>query len=334
MKSDRMKLIKLTVLALLFTGASQNLTAQENTGFTPYGKPVFLVFSNVHATLDQGGINPAFELTRVYLGYEYFFSKSLSSRVNIDMGDPGIGGLQMTAYIKNAYLQYKADKFSTRFGMIGTDQYNLIEKNWGYRYIFKTLQDEYAFGPSADLGAAIEYSPSKIISFDASVLNGEGYKKLQSDSALKYTAGITLKPTESLTLRAYTDYMKKDYAQNTYSFFAGYAVKAFRIGAEYDIQKNNRMIYRHDISGISAWASAALSKKISAFIRYDKLWSDKPAGENDPWNLEKDGQLFLAGFDYSPVKGIKIAPVYTGWNPSGAGKKLTSSAGLYFEIKL
>ena len=44
--------------------------------------------------------------------------KNISSRINLDVADPGVGKLQMTAYVKNAYLQYKTDKLSTRFGMI------------------------------------------------------------------------------------------------------------------------------------------------------------------------------------------------------------------------
>ena len=31
-----------------------------------------------------------------------------------------------------------------------------------------------------------------------------------------------------------------------------------------------------------------------------------------PWNYNKDGQLFMAGFDYSPTRGVKIAPTFPG----------------------
>jgi hypothetical protein len=327
------KITKYISLLLLLT-TSLKSHSQASDDFKPYGKPVVLVFGNVHYTFNDLGNTKAFELTRVYLGYEYFFSKSLSSRVNIDVGDPGSGDLQMTAYIKNAFLQYKTEKFTGRIGMISTDQYNLIEKQWGYRYIFKTFQDEYAFGPSADLGAAIEYAPSKIISFDASVLNGEGYKKLQSDSAFKYTAGVTLRPFPGMILRAYTDIMKKDYTQNTISLFAGYTYKGLKTGVEYSIQKNNKMINGHDFSGISAWASIRFAEKYSLFARYDNLRSETLTGQNNPWNFSKDGKLFLAGLDYSPVAGIRIAPVYMGWLPSDNSEKLTSTAGFYFEIKL
>jgi hypothetical protein len=321
-------------LSILMLSTSLSSSGQASDEFKPYSKPIVLIFGNVHSSFNNSGYNNAFELTRVYLGYEYFFSKSFSTRVNIDAGDPKVGDLQLTAYIKNAFLQYKSGKFSGRIGMIGTDQYNLIEKQWGYRYIAKTFQDEYAFGPSADLGAAFEYTPSKLISFDASVLNGEGYKRLQSDSTFKYTFGATIKPVQGLTLRAYTDYMKKDFAQNSWSFFTGYAIKGLKTGLEYNIQKNNKMLSDHDFSGISVWASMRVAEKYSVFARYDYLGSRTLNGAAAAWNLDKDGQLFLAGMDYSPVTGIRIAPVYMGWKPSDASKKFTSSVGLYFEIKL
>ena len=123
-----------------------------------------LVFTNVNSTFNKNGNSKAFEITRAYLGYEYFFSKNISTRINLDVGDPGVGKLQMTAYIKNAFVQYKNEGLTARFGMFGVDQYNLQEKQWGYRYVYKSFQDAYNFGPSADLGAGFEYSPAKFIS--------------------------------------------------------------------------------------------------------------------------------------------------------------------------
>jgi hypothetical protein len=327
-----MRKIRLTVLFIVIL--SVNLYSQTTGNFAPYGRPVFLIFSNVHYSFNKNGGNPAFEITRLYLGYEHFFTDKLSARANIDIGDPGIGSLQMIAYVKNAFLLYKGNKFSGRIGMIGTDAYNLIEKQWGYRYIFKTIQDENGLNPSADLGAAVEYSPAKFISLDASVLNGEGYKRLQSDSILKFTAGFTLKPVKRLQFRVYTDVMKKNNLQNTLSFFTGYTDEKLRLGFEYSIQRNNRMINNHDLSGLSAFASLQVSEKLRILARYDRLGSETLANDINPWNYNKDGQLFITGVEYAPVKGIKIAPVFIGWKPSDKNRPFTSTPGLHFELKL
>ena len=186
-----------------------------------YGEPVVLIFSNLHSNFSKDGHAEAFELTRAYLGYEYYFNRNFSGTAVLDVADPGAGGLQMTAIIKNAYLKYSNRKFSIRTGVIGTDQYNVQERQWGYRYILKSFQDEYGFGPSADLGAEMEYSPLKVITLDFSVLNGEGYKRIQSDSALKVTGGITLKPFRGFLLRGYYDQMGTSFSQRNRSSFRG-----------------------------------------------------------------------------------------------------------------
>ena len=327
------KITLLLLLALIIALPIFNANAQTDNAFTPYGKPLVLVFTNVNSSFNKNGNSSAFEITRAYLGYEYFFNKNISSRVNIDVGDPGVGKLQMTAYIKNAYLQYKKDGLSARFGMIGVDQFNVQEKQWGYRYIYKSFQDAYNFGPSADLGAGLEYSPSKFISLDFSVLNGEGYKKLQSDSTFKTTFGLTIRPFDGFVLRGYYDMMKHNYNQTSLALYAGYSYKDFKAGIEYNNQKNNSMIDNHDFSGISVYTSLQLTDKYSIFTRYDKLWSVTIDGEIITWNYNKDGQLFMVGFDYSPTRGVKIAPTFLGWAPHNKSKSFTTTIALNIEIK-
>jgi hypothetical protein len=312
---------------------SIDINAQSDSSFTPHGNPFALIFSNVNYTINESGNNKAFELTRSFLGYEYFFSKKISSRICIDLADPGVGELNMTAVIRNALVQYKNNNFSARFGMFDVDQFKVQQAQWGYRYIYKSFQDAYKFGPSVDLGAAFEYSPSKIISFDFSVLNGEGYKKVQSDSTFKTTFGITLKPFNGFTLRGYYDIMKNNYAQSSIALFAGYTIKKFKTGVEYNIQKNNGMINSNDFSGVSFYSSLQLSEKFSIFTRYDYLKSVVPDNETEPWNKSEDGQLLIAGFDFTPTRGVKIAPTYFGYAPSDKSLSFTSRFGLYFEIR-
>jgi hypothetical protein len=322
-----------TVSLIMFMLSSVQISAQTANDFSPYGKPLALVFTNVNSTFNKTESSKSFDLTRVYLGYEYYFTKNISSKVNIDIGDPGVGKLQMTAFIKNAFLQYKSNNFSARFGMIGVNQFSVQEKQWGYRYIYKSFQDAYNFGPSADLGAAIEYSPIKQISFDLSVLNGEGYKKIQSDSTFKTTFGLTIKPFEGFVLRGYYDMMNHNYNQTSLALYAGYTYKQFKTGIEYNIQNNNNMINNHNFSGISVYTSLLIAEKFSVFTRYDNLKSETIEGESNPWNLSKDGQLFMAGFDYSPTHGVKIAPTYSGWSPRDNSMYYTSTIALNVEIK-
>jgi hypothetical protein len=334
MKEDIIRSLSLLLLVSVSTFYSlSDARAQTDSSFVPHGKPLALIFSDVNYSFNKEGNAQAFELTRAYFGYEYFFSKNISSKLTLDFADPGMGELQMTVIVKYAYLQYKRDKFSARFGMISTDQFSLQESQWGYRYIIKSFQDAYRFGASADLGAAVEYSPAKIISFDLSVLNGEGYKRVQADSTFKTSLGLTLKPFKGFAVRGYIDFMNNDFAQTSASVFAAYTLKKFKTGLEYNVQKNNNMKGEHDLSGISVYASLGIGKKFTVFTRYDNLKSGIVSPEPDPWNLKKDGQIFIAGFDYSPVKGVKIAPTYIGYSPEDKELSFTSRVGLYFELR-
>ncbi len=326
---------KIILLLIILLPASEagNLKAQNDSAFSPNGKPFALIFSDINYKVNTDGNSKAFEITRSYLGYEYNFTRNISAKVNLDVADPGVGKLQMTAYVKNALIQYKKDNFSVRFGMIGTDQYNIQEKQWGYRYIYKSFQDAYGFGPSADLGAALSYSPVKYVTIDLSVLNGEGYKKIQADSTFKTTFGITLNPFKGLVLRGYYDFMNHNYNQQSLALYAGYSFKRVKAGIEYNNQKNNGMLNGRDFSGVSAYSSVGVGNKFTIFARYDNLWSVRLPGQTDPWNNSKDGQLYMVGFDYSPVRGVRISPNYQGWSPSDGTIPFTSSIALNFELK-
>ena len=87
--------------------------------------------------------------------------------------------------------------------------------------------------------------PVKIHVVDFSVLNGEGYKKIQADSTFKTTFGLTIRPFNGFILRGYYDMMNHKYNQQTLSLFAGYTYKTFRAGIEYNNQKDNGMLNDH-----------------------------------------------------------------------------------------
>ena len=55
-------------------------------------------------------------------------------------------------------------------------------------------------------------------------------------------------------------------------------------------------------------------------------------GDEDPWNYEDDGQLFIAGLEFHPVKGLMITPNYQGWFNSD-GSPSFHSAYLSLELK-
>ena len=327
-----MKRVKIALLMVLTISLS--LTAQNNDGFKPSGKPFMKIFSNFNAVDLGGDISPAFQLKRGYLGYSYKFSPNFSAKINIDVGNPGLGKLEHTTYIKNAEMTYKTGDFSVNFGMISTKLFKVQEKNWGHRYLYKTFSDEYKLGHSADLGVNVTYKPLSFLTVDAIVINGEGYKKEQADSTFKAGLGLTVEPIKKVQLRAYYESMPDDVNQNTLAVFAGYTGSKLHFGAEYNKQWNHNRVMDQNYGGFAGYFSYHFNKKFELFGRYDNLSSVEISGETNPWNIEKDGQLYMLGFEYTAIKGIKVAPNFRGWKLAGEGSSMIFSGFINVEIAI
>ena len=328
-----MKKIGLTAAAMLCI-IVMGMTQETQKTFVPEGKPFAKVFSNFHSTMSDGESASAFEITRVYLGYGYSFSKNFSGKLNFDVGNPGVGGLQMTAYIKNAYLNYSLNNLSVSFGLISTTQFKTQEKFWGNRYVEKSFQDLYKFNASADLGVSLAYKLCDFASVDLSLFNGEGYKKLQADSSFQTAIGLTLDPVDKITVRGVYDFLPGgDATQSTISGFVGYTGSDLSIGAEYNYQSNTGRMDAKDVFGTSVYAGYSPSKKVKLFARYDNLSSNTLSGATADWNVAKDGQLIIAGLEYEPVKGVKLAPNFQSWNPASDTKPNITTLLLNCEFK-
>jgi hypothetical protein len=325
------QMIRFALLFVIILCGSMMLKAQDV--FQPGGKPLIRIFSNYHTTLSGGETANAFELKRAYLGYTHNFSEQFTGQVVLDIGNPGVGKHEMAAYVKNAFLRYSANNLSVNFGMIATTQFKVQESAWGYRYLEKSFQDEYKFNSSADLGVSVAYRIGDILSADVILANGEGYKKIQSDSALRAGIGLRLTPIDGLTGRVYYDYSNKTYKQQSITTFLGFEAERFSVGAEWMKMFNYNFVYERERNGLSFFTTVNASERTKIFARYDNLSSNTISGEATAWDLENDGQRYILGFEYSPVMGIKLAPNFKGWSPSDSSKEFISSFILNCEVK-
>ena len=313
----------ITLLSVAMASSAFAGSNEASGEFKAGGKPTATVFTDFKYSMYDSKQNAAFEISRAYLGYAYNFSPDFSAKVVFDITSAnnaaGTFPSAYTAYVKNAFAEYSHDILKLDFGMIGTSTFNLQEKMWGKRYLLKSFQDLNGYGSSADLGfgATVKIAPQ--LSLDAQVLNGEGYQKVQADSVVKLSVGLTYQPVKNLYVRLYTDYMKKDNTQNTASAFVGYKDDKLTLAGEYNYQKNNKMKKNHNLTGLSFWGNYAISKATAAFARFDNLTS-----KND-WNTAKDGQLYVAGLEFVPTKGIMVAPNIQVTNPKANGAKSTTN---------
>ena len=323
------RILTMGIIASLGLGAM----AQEPAEETPQGKAIIQVFGNLHTGFGADNDDRGFELDRSYLGYQYSFGKGLQMKAVMDIGkSSSVSDYQRIAYIKNAQVTWKSGRWTLDGGLISTTQFKVQEKHWGYRYIMKSFQDEYKFGSSADLGISAAYKFTDVVSADAIIVNGEGYKKVQEKDGLQYGLGLTVTPVKGLTLRMYGSLNEsaQNGAKDAYNWaaFAGYQNDRFSLGAEYNIYQNTGFVNDADQYGLSVYGTAHLSKAVDVFARYDYLSS------KDDWNIGKDGTAAILGAQFKVCKYVKIAPNFRMNIPSadGADNGYSAYVSCYFGI--
>jgi len=304
--------------------ASHSLLGQENT-LSSKGKVTGKVFFNYHANTTSGvAQKSAFQLTRAYVGYTYNINKQFSTTVLLDAGKSA-GGSDHSVFIKNAKITYKAsEKITLSAGIFGMKQFKEQEKFWSYRYLYKSFNDEYKFGTSADAGVMAAIKLSSQFKIDLLFVNGEGYKKAQDiNGSTRIGANFVYKPSKNWTLKAYVDTMKgtdivditKETTMTNSAFFIGYTIEnLFRIGAEYNTMQNGvsykKPVAGINLQGVSVYATYIINKKWNVFGRFDQLTSDAQIGQLTNWNHFTSGNKTVIGFEYQPIKEVKIALNY------------------------
>jgi len=350
-----MKKIYLSLIVLLGMGYSVSAQTVQSTDdtFKPSGRPIVTVFSDFTNVNYNGRSNNAFEVTRAYFGYGYNFSSDFSGKVIFDIANSAsisvTDGLNLTdkkitgtlpsaysVYLKNAYAEYNHGILKADLGVIGENIFDLQESVWGKRYLYKSFQDVYGFGNTTDLGAKIKLQFIPEVALDLAVFNGEGFKKTQADSTVQLAVGLTIQPVKNFFARVYVDYLNYSkipissaiVVQTTFSAFVGYKSEKGSLGVEYNLQSGHASTKDNDWSGISIYGTLPVIEKLSVFARFDDLISKKIGTATQGWNTTTDGQVYIAGVEFVPVKGIQISPNIRYSNLSATDAKATTTINL------
>lgn len=309
--------------------------AQDTDEFKPSGKVEARIFTGFNTTFSDGESHSKFDVTRAYFGYGYNFSKALSGRVVYDVADPSVGKLKFTGMLKFAYLRYQTEKLTVTGGMIPLPEFAHADKKWGYRYIYKPSHDEYGFGTASDLGLSVAYRIAPWITADLTLMNGEGFKLTEADSTLKKAVGVTFVPLRNVSLRGYYDNMARDgLNQHTTEVIASYESNGSLLSGAWHYRKNSGLIAGHDYHVISLNGWVSVADNIRILGRYDFAASARVGNEPDPWNLDRDGQLFLAGIEFALTPGVSLSPNYQGWKPAGSTMPFISRFSLSLDLKI
>ena len=306
----------------LFIGFEVCSAQKAEQTFPITGKPILTVFTNYKAGLGNVNNVSGFNLDRAFVGYEGFFAKGFSAKVvmNVETQSDDNGNTKFNGYLKNAQVDWRGYGFFVSAGLVNLKQFSEQENFWGHRYVFKSFQEEYGIAFCEDIGVVAGYEFSPVISADIAFTNGEGRKFKNMDNRYKYGAGITLKPLKGLILRLYGDIydipkylednMVKRDKQYSIASFAGYANKYFSIGAEYNRVFNYKFDSKQDANGYSAYTTINITPKMHIYGRFDYF---DTAGN---MKYDNEGHAIICGFEYSPIRQIRISPNYQNWKSS------------------
>ena len=252
-----------------------------------------------------------FGLSRTYFTYKSQISEELSFKFQTDVGqskDDSNGDVEddrWWGFLKKAQLDWNVGNgMKVSMGLIGMNMFNVQEKTWGNRFISKSALDLAGWSSSADLGIGIS---KKIGNINASLLmtNGEGYKHADVDGNQKISlqavygekrldknAGYNLGLVYS-TL----DSELSDDSETVTGFFGGWSNGSLITGAEFHSKNNGDL----DAALMSLSVNYALADNLTMFVRLDNEDPNTDVGGDD---IDTE----MAGFIWSPAKGLKICP--------------------------
>ena len=240
----------------------------------------------------------AFNFNRQYFNYAIEMSNDIKLKVVFDAGrtnELDEEDVRLVIFLKKAQLDYKTKWGNIQLGLIGTNSYGVQEKNWGYRFIEKSAMDKNKFVSTADLGIGFSRKIFDNLNLGIQIVNGEGYKRPQSDNYEKLSINTTygernLPKNEGFNIGIT---FTSENTTSMLSMFGGFSFNGLRVGAESDFLTENNII--HNLTSLTSGYS--INNKIDAFARYDVL--------------ENDGDVFkyyISGIVYNCGSGLLVSP--------------------------
>jgi hypothetical protein len=346
-----------TVKAQFTTSSDSAFKAGASNSGQLWGYAFADYYYKSHAdTLNRGGGNQytgipekknAFQIRRVYLGYNYNISKKFAAELLLEAANGATSGEALTDnklafYIKLANVRWKDIWKGTDLvlGQVSTLGFSMSsEPKWGYRSVEKTIIDIRGT-PSYDLGAALQgkFDPkTKNFGYDLMVANGtaakpegDNYKWLYGDIWGKFF-------DKKLYVNLYVDYSRMapvagmQHSRNMIKGFVSYTIPKFTIGIEAysnrlqndnqatEIATGNIDVLTVNAKGISFFAHGNIVKdKLNLFARFDAFNPtnkidnsiyNKYIGNTSGYNDPSTKEQFItAGLDFTPDKKVHFIP--------------------------
>ncbi len=258
-----------------------------------------------------------FQFRRIYLGADYTINENFAAQLLLEGNDGTyvIGSKNRQAFFtKRAFLEWKnlVPQASIFIGLSSTPTFDLMEREWNYRSVEKTLTDWRFNTTSSDFGIAVKgkIDADGMLSYHVMIANGAG-QSAENDKYKRVMASLTIRPLKDLFIDLYGDYTDAVGSKpvSTYKITGGYKVADIHLGAEYSAQKQaNAYIvktinYDKELNGLSFYAWYPIAKPLNIFGRFDTF---NPDINNSVSGFKETFATF--GLDYMPDAKVHIIP--------------------------
>lgn len=291
---------------------------EQKIGDTTVSGKMYWDISNINNTRDgvaQQNTGWGFDAKRFYVSVDHRFSNIFSANITTDFNYVSQDS-ETQVFIKKAYLQANLDPALTvRVGSADLPWVPFNEGLYGYRYLENVIDERDSFGTSADWGIhALGTFLGGLVSYQTSLVNGAGYKKLTRSKGLDVEARVNLNYQGfTFAVGGRTGHLGQDVQGSTphhdatrLDVLASYTANGVRVGVQY-MRTNNWSTVLNASSdssdGYSAWASYSFLPQWAVFGRYDYV---KPSRLQP--NLRD--KYFNAGVTYTPAKNVDFSLAY------------------------
>jgi hypothetical protein len=303
----------------------------------PRGKFYYEPNSNTpNGAMDNTKFYQAFDMRRVQLGANYYFSKNITAKVllehesaytNGDAEGNGttVGDAKSSVYVKEASLTFSnwIPMANVIFGQQAMNVFSVDEGLWGCRSVEKSILDLRGSTEtgSNDLGiqAVGNFDDGKNFGYSLAIVNSDNSSKVEDIKDKVIALDLNAKLLDkhlvldvsgddggqpSATETVGTDTLKNVSLNNSlWKAAAAYTSSAFTVGVVYAnhmLGGQSKSVAGNDAvqSGLSVFAHATIiDKALLAFARYDMYDPDTKANDNSSGRKEN---TIIAGLDWIP----------------------------------
>ena len=253
-----------------------------------------------------------FEVERIYVTGKYYASDDADHqvmfRVTTDVRRYAQGSEQpLLIVLKYGYVEVKGHiPVTVILGQQGAPIVGFLEKQWGFRSVYKVMADKDFGISSTYLGVGVKGTAAdKKVDYAVTLANGCKWRKHETDKYKALLGRVTVKPTPEVAvsglLKVNADASpSSDYMDTWFGGTVAYKAKKFAVGGDLLLKTDKKGPGTDDVKGqgISVYGRVEVKPKLNVFGRLDIVDKNTDV-DDDEYNR------IIAGCAHNLTKKVK-----------------------------